>query len=56
MHFLSKGQTEKGRAAEQYQGHVGHVICSMETTLALNSVDNQRMIISQRCNSGLYSI
>lgn len=47
MHFSRKGQTEKGRAAEQYQGRVGHVIRSVETTLALNSVDNKTMIIRQ---------
>lgn len=28
MHFLSKGQTEKGRAAVQYQGRLGRDVVS----------------------------
>lgn len=45
--FLSKGQTEKGTTAEQHKGHPGHLMWSVETTLALNPVDNHRMIIRQ---------
>lgn len=45
MHFLSKGQTEKGMSAERYKADMGHVIWSVKPTLALHHHLIQKIII-----------
>lgn len=52
MLFLSKGQTEKGTAAEQCQGRLRHLTWRV-ATIALNSVDHHLMMISSIVHHGL---